>query len=282
MLYYTNIFYNCIMNISINKIKNNNILYINSINKLKNNSFISTKRKNEFINKFIHMWKIKYKNTYIYLFLDKQNINSWIKELHKILERIQIMRIYAKNKKDLYIYIYPSEYKKIISNNNEITIDNINSGSSTTYLYSNVNGIICLWRKEELKKVLIHEIIHAFHLDRIHPNHNEAYTELRALLYNIYFELYERNLPITKQNINILLEYEKYFSFLQSNKVLKCKNNNTNIYDYIVYKNKLLNKFVKDKYVINNNIYNIVPTKSLRFTITDLLLDNNMLNILHN
>ena len=126
---------------------------------------------------------------------------------------------------------------------------------------------------------MIHELIHAFRLDNIHPNHNEAYTELRALLYNIYFELYERNIPAKKQYIYILLEYEKQFAIEQSKKVLKCKNKNTNIYDYIVYKSKLLNQFVKNKYLMDNYIPDVIPDNSLRFTITDLLLDHNILNL---
>lgn len=236
---------------------------------------MSNKRKKYFINNYNNLWKIKHNNTTIYLYLTKNNIHKWYDLLKLIFWRINFMRAYSNNTKPLEIWIYPSNYKKT-SSNNIITFDNINSGSTTSYIGSDCNGIICIWRKEEILKVLIHEIIHSFNIDRNDPHPKEAYTELRALIANIYLELLERHIPLTKININKMYEYEKRFGIEQSQKISKYINKNTNIHNYIHEKSRLLHNMNKrewDNHLQNTKIQKkLVPNNSLRFTISDIIL----------
>jgi hypothetical protein len=250
---------------------------------------MSSERKKLFVNLYNNLWETKSDNTTIYLFLENENIHKW-KDLLKLLYwRVNFIRNIAKNKKPLIIWIYPSDYKKQIPANNIITPDDINSGSTTTYIGKNENGIIYIWRKEEILKVLLHELIHSFNIDKNDPEPKEAYTELRALEANIILELLERQLPL--KNINTLYDYEKLFSVEQSKKISNYKNKNTNIEAYINEKGRLLHNMNKkewDEYVINTEITNpLINSKSLRFTISDVILntatkidlDGNKLNL---
>jgi hypothetical protein len=262
-------------NISIVKIKNSSPLFLEGKKIIKDNLFMSSERKKLFLDSYNNMWETKSNNTTIYLFLDNVNINKW-KDLLKLLYwRVNFMREIAKNKKPLVIWIYPSDYKKQLPKNKVITPDDINSGSTTTYIGKNENGIIYIWRKEEILKVLIHELIHSFNIDKNDPNPKEAYVELRALEANIILELLERQLPLT--NVNTLYNYEKLFSVEQSKKINNYTDKNTNIKAYINEKGRLLHNINKkewDEYLINTEIKNpLVNKKSLRFTISDVILN---------
>jgi hypothetical protein len=262
-------------NISIVKIKNNSPLFLEGKKNIKDNLFISSERKKLFLDSYNNLWETKSDNTTIYLFLDNAKINQW-KDLLKLLYwRVNFMREIANNKKPLVIWIYPSDYKKQLPKNKVITPDDINSGSTTTYIGKNENGIIYIWRKEEILKVLIHELIHSFNIDKNDPEPKEAYVEVRALEANIILELLERQLPLT--NINTLYNYEKIFSVEQSKKINNYTDQNTNIKAYINEKGRLLHNMNKkdwDAYVINTEIKNpLINKKSLRFTISDVILN---------
>lgn len=262
-------------NISIVKIKENSSLFLKGKNDIKDNLFMSSERKKLFLDSYNNLWETKSDNTTIYLFLDNGKIDKW-KDLLKLLYwRVNFMRKIANNKKPLVIWIYPSDYKKQLPKNKVITPDDINSGSTTTYIGKNENGIIYIWRKEEILKVLIHELIHSFNINKNDPEPKEAYVELRALEANIILELLERQLPLT--NINTLYNYEKIFSVEQSKKINNYTDQNTNIKAYINEKGRLLHNMNKkewDEYVINTEIKNpLVNKKSLRFTISDVILN---------
>ena len=249
------------------KVRNTNTKYIEGINNITENIFINNKNK---FSKYKNLWKINNNNTTIYLYLKSNNINKWKDTIRLIFWRVNFMRKLTKNKKLLEVWIFPLSDKKIIPNNKILTEDIINSGSTTTYHDSDDNGVICLWRKEELLKVLVHEIIHSFNMDKDHPFPNEAYTELKACIINIYLELLERHMSIS--NLNKYIEYEKIFSLEQKNKVCKCFNKNTNIEYYINKKSDLLFKYYPVT-ITNNKIWKI-DNNSLRFTITSHLLKN--------
>jgi len=268
------------INLHLKKININDKLFIYGKKNIKNNTFMSNSRKLHFIKNYNNLWEAKNNNTTIYIYLTKPNIKPFVPQLKKLFGRINFMRIYAKNNKPLIIWIYDSNHKKQIPSTNIITTDDINSGSTINYLNSAENGQIFLWRNEEMPKVLLHELIHAFKLDRNHPKPNEAYTELKALIANIYLELLERRIALTDENINKLIEHEKRFGIQQSQKVEKCKNQNTNIRFYINEKSRLLNEMDKKSWkdillkTKSKNPY--VNKKSLRFTITDFILDNKL------
>lgn len=243
-----------------------------------NNSFMSDIRKKKIIKKNIYSWIITDTNTILYFSTSKNNIKFYTKCIEKILLRITMMRNLFHNKKPLSVWIFLSNYKKKIPYNKVLCCDNVNSGSSTTYLYNNDNGVICIWRKEELYKVLIHELFHAFRIDNSFPNPVEAYTEYHALIFNIFFELYERNIPITCETLQKCISIEKDFCIEQCKKVQDCTNKDTNIYYYIIDKATLLFNCTKD------SLYSIIESydkplyskkESLRFTIIDKILDKN-------
>ena len=265
-------------NLHLIKIEKSHPLFNQGKQNITENSFMTRKRKQYLLNNYTNLWKSNYNKTNIYLFLPNNNINTWNKILKLLFWRVNFMRTFANNNKPLDIWIYPSNYKKLVPKTKLITIDDINSGSTTTYFNSNDNGVICIWRKEEILKVLVHEIIHSFKLDKNYPNPLEAYTELKALLANIYLELLERKIPLTNKNINNLIKYEMMFGIEQTQKINKCKNHNTNIHDYINEKSRLLHDMNKedwDKYVKDTEIkHPLVNKNSLRFTITDLVLKN--------
>lgn len=266
--------------INITKIDKSNTLYKKGKNNILENAFMSDKRKKYFINNYNNLWKSNHNNTNIYLFLKNNNIQKWKKDLKIMFWRVNFMRELVHNKKQQDIWIYPSNYKKTIPKIKNITTDDINSGCTISYLYSDNNGTILIWRKEELLKVLLHELIHSFKIDTNYPNPIEAYTELNALYTNIYLELLERKIPLTKKNINKYINYEKIFSIEQSKKINKCTNDNTNIYYYINEKSKILHNIHIHNKEWDNYVEKIKITKpfvsnnSLRFTITDYLLKN--------
>ena len=97
---------------------------------------------------------------------------------------------------------------------------------------------IILFRKEEVIKVLFHEIIHYLDLDIRNNqndllfvykdinlkadiiNPNEAYTELLALLFLNIWEYHYKNVKI-KDFYKYKLNIELYWSFIQITKILK-------------------------------------------------------------
>lgn len=260
-----------IPNLNIRRISNENIYKIGR-NYLFENRFMSEKRVQYILKNYTYLWNSNIDNTNVYIYLKDNHINKWNKLLFFIHLRVLFMRILTNNKKYLEIWIYPLSYKKLVPNDNIIKVDNINSGMCISK-QMNQNGVICLWRKEEILKVLLHEIIHSFKIDKNDPL-PETYIEYRALFANIYLELLERNLPI--QYVNTYLEKEKDFSVEQTLKINKYKNNNTNIHLYINEKGRLLHNMDKDTWNTYINKYNKplqISKNSLRFTITEHILD---------
>jgi len=289
-----NTFYDGYKNTSIPKYKIFK-LSNNQTNKEKNiilleEQFISNNVKNE-IKKFNNCYKIEclsklQKNYYpynsnkyiprieLYYFTKNKNNNEHLptKKINILLRRLFfISNLYSKLSQDstpVRCWICPTYLKKRLpSNKNNILGPNeVNSG-----LCIPDKRNIILWRNEELNKVLIHELIHTFKLDKklyetnllknyiyntiniskkneINPN--ETYTETLAILLNTIFNIIDKN------NINSISKkslYRKYikqinteieFSINQASKIL-LYNGYTNI-------NELINKNTNKK----NNIYN--------------------------
>ena len=151
------------------------------------------------------------------------------------------------------LYIILSNINKNLINEKYILNgDNINSGlCSLTYIY--------IWREEELLKVLIHEMLHYFKLDKYEIGFkdyrneiniilgdnkynlilNEAYTELLALLINIIIYI--------KLNIKEDKKIEIFYEILKK-EVINSYNNVIKILDYYN-----INKFEE---LYNNNNFN--------------------------
>jgi len=191
------------------------------------------------------------------------------------------------NDKILLIFYDTPNKKKIHTSTSKsklLSSFNINSGSSSSGYQ------IIIWRKEELLKVLFHEVIHYLDLDTKHEQKldniinikigtydypiliNEAITEATALLFHtiycsiiIYNKKYtpcdqEYNLSILYKKFKILYIYENIFNWYQNSKILNYFNiKEFNIKEMIKY-NQTTNCFSYYfiKSLLNLNISDII------------------------
>lgn len=235
---------------------------------LNNNKFISKNIKNHIQNNNFTTYFIKLiNNNDIHLYytpcyhkkniitLEKNNINSI---LYRILEMKKLAKIEGKDHGKLIIFIWPTKFNKTINNNEVLGINNVNSGSCD--IPYNKNGMIYIWRNEEMNKVLVHELIHALRIDdhldnnyldpliskkfNVHENINtsEAYTETMATFLDSIFKSQENG-----KNFKDILNKNQNHSIKQSNKVLNIGYKNgeykqkTSVLSYYVLKSGLLN-----------------------------------------
>jgi len=260
---------------------------------LMENDFISNSIKNE-IKNFNNCYKIEClsklqedfypynSNKYmpcieIYYFIkNKNNINKNKKTLNKkikpILRRLFfISNLYSKLSQDstpVKCWICPTYLKKRILHNNKNNILGQNEVNSGLCIPSYRE--IVLWREEELNKVLLHELIHTFNLDKIlyetnnlknyiyntinvsrktEINPNEAYTESLAILLNTIFNIIDKN---NTNNISKKDLYRKYIKQIKT-EIQFSINQASKILLYNGYSN--INELIKSRNSKNNNIY---------------------------
>jgi hypothetical protein len=193
-------------------------------------------------------------NLVLYEIENKPSIN-----VNKIIHIIKFMRSLLctnmeKKKEKMEIIIFAGYQKKLFPKNSKyLCPDNINSGST--------GNKIMIWRKEELNKVLIHELIHFFRIDYYSVNEpfienylintynimgidssNESYTEaLAILIHSIYYSIY------TKCDLQWILDNELTFTMFQIGKILDFYNfDNINELGYkpIYQKTSVLSYFI--------------------------------------
>lgn len=228
--------------------------------------------------KYKYVISYNYKNNIInieyYCSKKKKNIN-----LFKIIvNRIIFMMIISNTYKNLNIEIYDTPFKKTFNCNNhkkcgKLTHNNVNSGLS--YL----NNII-IFRREEMLKLLIHELIHALDIDNKFENEkdiekildiyninysnlliNESYVETWAIIINIFLVLHEKKKYEKKNKIKLFKEYIKkeiVHSFQQSSKL--CIYYNIDDFNKIYRKNKNSIKYIDS---VNTFSYHIIKTINL-------------------
>jgi hypothetical protein len=245
------------------------------------------------IDNFNKLYIITYLNITIYYFCDN-DINKYhsfsnksiLYDINIIIKRVNIIKKCFKNNNNISIYLFPSHFTKNIKNI-PISINEVNSGYNNTY-----TNEICIWRYEELYKVITHEILHHILLDQFiyktndlndffknyfnidkFININESFNEFYTVIYHNIFNCMENKfLYDNKKNIfnNILLNInkERYFSLYQATKILqkynynnikvqnnKIFNQNSAVFSYYIIKFFLLyNINIVLKYNINNNI----------------------------
>ncbi len=137
------------------------------------------------------------------------------KEALEILRIILLLQTLFGKQLPQVVYYYPTPFKKTFPkkspSQSPLTPKEVNSG--VTFLeapnhQSHKNGEIILFRREEHLKVLIHELIHSFHLDyqiilhskamerSVCSNYpvllNEAYTEAFATMIRLFFHYYTK------------------------------------------------------------------------------------------
>ena len=186
--------------------------------------------------------------------------------LHELKKYIQFTISIYPIKTNITINYHLSDEKKMIHKKGILTKNNVNSGSC---MITSDHSVINIWRKEEILKVTLHELIHALYFDKYKDtndlinhyrirynvsslimNTNEAYTELWANLMNCY--LISKNETNQEELFNTLVSLEKCFSNFQAHKIIYHTNisNNKNIVDI----NK--NTSVIAYYIIRSELYN--------------------------
>ena len=190
-----------------------------------------------------------------------ENINEL---LNHILEVLRFMMSIDDNKKSFSLHIYLTDYKKSVSRGS-YTPEGVNSGSTDR------NNSIIIWRKEDILKVLIHEVIHLLELDNVedsqeiidHYNEKyglgnkklnvyEAYTEIWALLIHSYYLALVTQKSLTtkisvKELFNDYVLIEKYWCNELGGKLLdffkegEDVDERTNTTSYYIIKTEILN-----------------------------------------
>jgi len=198
-----------------------------------NNTFVSIDVIQEMESFNLNHIKIKdlFYDISIYYY-DIDNIDDYLLKIIKIIYLIkEINDNFDPINDDKYnVIIFLGNQKKIFMAD-KITPISMNSGSSIPEVYASV------WRKEELEKVLIHELLHFIkgdfyhHIEGYHKldndilkifnieginNPNESYNETLAGIINMCWKSVQLNI-----NINKIYEIEMNFLYLQSAKLIK-------------------------------------------------------------
>jgi len=206
---------NDILKIIKNKIFKIDINIINKfdeINKFVDSHFVDKKNLLNDLKNLNIIYKITWNNNFIILF--SENEFKLLNRIKIIVYIIEYLKIKTNNNKNIKIYLILSNLKKLFPVNSKIMgVKNANSGYNDSR-----EDIIFIWRKEEFEKVLFHELIHSFNLDKrddhVHDKINingphlyfEAFTDFKGIIYHlIYLSL------MTKKKIKNLLEYELGF-----------------------------------------------------------------------
>ena len=202
----------------------------------------------------------------------KENIDKFINELLDLLRFL--FSLYPVNR-NIEIKYYLTDAKKQLPNflPDDFTFqrDQANSGSCTL---NGSESIVEIWRKEEILKVTIHELIHALCIDEINDtsdiiqhyqnkyqinsekvNTHEAYTEIWANIINCFWisQKYSNNKKITQYDyFKTLLSIEhehclfqtcKLFKIIKLNEKIVNINRDTNILAYYVIRCELYENF---------------------------------------
>ena len=218
----------------------NGLAYTNSIPRKLFNKYLDLDMLNEFVDMEIidfllrdlnykTTYKIRYNNLVINLDIISKTKIVPFSIINRLINIIIILGQYKSNSKSITINIdiYLTDFKKRLnSRSNSLGCREINSG------YTSPGHKLCIFRKEELYKVLTHELIHYLKLDLVRhvefPDYykyfnipqnteirlNEAYTETFAVIFNSMI-----NTKGEKELISVLNRELKY-SLYQCAKIL--------------------------------------------------------------
>ena len=289
------------------------LLNKNPENYFENNKFTSENIKDKILNKLKYGYEFVYINNKIIYFCEKK-LNEKIPNI--IIHMFQIIILLKKifNKSDYnqnIIYFETKEKKKFPKKDIILGPNEVNSGLTFLDLDSgHKNGDIILYRKEEVLKVLIHELIHSNLIDSkiifskktnefsnlFCVNYkillNEAFTESLATIINIFY-IHVIN-KLKKKNLNIMFENEIKYSNYICNKIMNfynignindiLKNNNicinnfpqkTNVFSYYILKNILLTNHILFGEILNNYTLNYkIINENCIIEIIKLIINN--------
>jgi hypothetical protein len=221
----------------------------------------------------------KNSNTDIYIYSEKNKEKPDIKFIMKVITfyrqitqkniPITLVILYCNQKK-----YFPNRFQQshnarfaiqttMDNADNTITSENMNSGCALRGEY------VYIWRKEEFDKVLVHELIHYFHMDfQTHNDNkmnevfhqlvnvegfdaiNEAYTEILAITINSVIKSIEYN-----KSFNQIINYEKAFTHLQIAKIIKLFGGETyaDLFKIVIKQKTSLSSYIIAKGILQNN-----------------------------
>jgi hypothetical protein len=192
--------------------------------------------------------------------------------LHELKKYIQFTLSIHPVKTNITINYHLSDEKKMVKKG-ILTKNEVNSGSC---MITPEKSVINIWRKEEILKVTVHELLHALRHDNYDDNDkvvnhftskynissskintHEAYTEIWANLINCFL-ISEKYNGKNKSIFRELVTIEKFYSIFQAQKILfnsTTKNKkglnidkNTNVTAYFIIRAEIyqrLNTFLK-------------------------------------
>ena len=275
------------------KISENNIiiklLEKKSKDYFENNKFTSDNIKNKILEKLKYGYQITFKNNSIIYFCQKikEKIPNIIIHMFQII--ILLKKIFNKSEYNQNITYFETNKKKKFPKKNIVLGPNeVNSGLTFLDLEKiHINGDIILYRKEEVLKVLIHELIHSNLIDSkiifskktnefsnlFCVNYkillNEAFTESFATIINIFY-IHIIN-KMKNKYLNIMFQNEMIYSNYICNKIINFYNIN-NISDIIKKNNKCINNFPQ-----KTNVFSYYILKNI--LLTNHILLSEILNI---
>ena len=266
-------------------------------------------------NKYKFIWKVKSKymiDCSLHLYLkDNEQI-----DIDLLINSISYILSFSDRNRTFIINLCPLNDKKIVrKNQKKITSLNVNSGMNR---FSDTESEICIFRKEECIKVLMHEIIHGLRFSNLGSNDriteklcqkynyqssdiliDESYTEIWAKLMNLYFISKISETDKKFQNFCTMLAIESEFSIYQGNKIKKfitkkkIKNvdnyNNVSAYYLIVgeiftdfneFLKIFMNPYLKDNKSFLKFIYNLETIKKKNISVKDKFYNTMKMSII--
>tara|TARA_B100000902_G_scaffold178778_1_gene172017 strand:+ start:188 stop:1450 length:1263 start_codon:yes stop_codon:yes gene_type:complete len=220
---------------------------------LMDSSFIPSQIKDDILYNILGYMKMsitinKINVNIFYGIFDKKEFNKLEKIKNSLLEAVTIIKfcsLYSnlKSMKSLDIYLYLTDKAKILPNNPVLVLGPNNCNSAVTFACAE-KGKLMIYRKEEWKKVLIHELFHSLCLDFSGIKYDslrtkmkkvfdvqsdfeisESYSEFWATILNscfISFKLLDK--PDDVENFLLFTDFciqlERIFSLFQMIKIL--------------------------------------------------------------
>ena len=224
-----------------------------------------------------------------FTFKNETNFAIYDKYAKQVFMLIAILTHYSSSEcsKSLNIFIYLTDFKRIIPDNNYTILGayNVNGGFTTT---CDKNSEIVVYRKEEWFKVLIHETFHNLGLDFSKMNTNQFHSKIKEIfpidskfnIFESYCEFWARILNSAFCSYNVIdnkndkdafkifldffIQIERLFSLFQCNKILKFLG--------ISYQNLYEND--NGSHIARENLYKEKTNVFAYYIVTAFLLDN--------
>jgi hypothetical protein len=228
------------INDNYNNISKKNILNFKIKDYLKDNDFTSNEINLYITNKIKYCYEFYYENNIIIYFtkknLQKSSAPKLIIHMFTIIKMLKILFNRDFDKNIQKVTFFETDQKKVFpkKKNNILSPNEINSG--LTFLNFHKNGDIILYRKEEILKVLIHELIHSNLIDEkiifskniknfsnlFCVNYtillNEAFTESFATIINIFY--IHINSKLNNKLLDVMFYNEILYSTYISTKIM--------------------------------------------------------------